>query len=70
MRTTRSTVPAGSYGRAYLVTLELTVDSSVGAGVTGTLRYWFVPGFARVRQESTIDTATFVEELAASSVTP
>lgn len=61
------TVPVGTV-EAYVVKITLNITSSVAGQVTGTARYWFVPGFGLVRQETTITGMTGTSELVSSSV--
>lgn len=68
------TVPAGTWD-AYRVDVSLEVTSSMtGTFATGTSSYWFVPGFAVVREESTMEgggmSTTITTELTESTVLP
>lgn len=61
------TVPVGTV-EAYVVKITLNIQSSVAGAQTGTARYWFVPGFGLVRQETTIAGMGGTTELLSSSV--
>lgn len=64
---TSVTVPFGTVD-AYVVQLDLDIESSLAGAVDGASTYWIVPGFGVVRQEVTIAGAALVSELTASSV--
>ena len=55
---------------AYVVDVDLSIVSSLGPTAEGTIRYWFVPGFGWVRQETTVNGMTIVNEVSSSTVVP
>lgn len=61
------TVPAGTYD-AYVVDFTLDITTSTDQQVSGNGSYWFVPGFAMVRQVTNISGQTLTIELTASTV--
>lgn len=63
------TTALGSF-EAYVVDVALTMESDLIGASEGSVRYWFVPGFGWVRQETAIDGLTMVHEVSASTVTP
>lgn len=62
------TVPYGSF-EAYRVDVALEMETSLGASATGTMRGWFVPGFAWVRHETHLEGVQVTRELVSSTVT-
>lgn len=63
------TTPLGTF-EAYVVDVDLALQSSLGPSAEGAIRYWFVPGFGWVRQQTTIDDLSMVNEISASTVSP
>ena len=55
---------------AYVVDVDLSLESSMGPSAEGAIRYWFVPGFGWVRQQTTIDDISMTHEISASTVAP
>jgi len=55
---------------AYVVDVALTIESNFVGTQEGSIRYWFVPGFGWIRQETSIGGMTIVNEVTASTVTP
>lgn len=63
------TVPLGTYD-AYVVEVDFTMQLEFGPSTDMAIRYWLLPGYGRIRQETTVNGTTTVEELSASTVTP
>lgn len=63
------TIPLGTY-EAYVVEVDFTMQLEFGPSTDMAIRYWLLPGYGRIRQETTVNGTTTVEELSASTVTP
>jgi hypothetical protein len=55
---------------AYVVPVDMQMESTMVGSTEGEIRYWFVPGFGWVKMQAGLPGMTAVSEVTASTVTP